>query len=388
MKILILGSDGYLGWPTAMNLSTKGHEVLSVDNFSKRKIEIANGIKPLFKIETMQNRVSEWNKINKKLKRIKFIYGDLLNHRFIYQILSKIKPDVIIHYGEQPSAPYSMAGRDQAVFTQNNNVIGTLNLLFGIKKYCPKTHLIKLGTMGVYGTPNIDIEEGYLKIKHKGRNDLVQFPVKPHSYYHLSKAHDSLNLAFACRVWKLKVTDLNQGVVYGTDTKETKISEILNTSFHYDHLFGTVINRFCVEAAIGKPLTVYGKGEQRPPFLNILDTLKCVERAIKNPAKSGEFKVRNQFTEVFSIKELAKIVQKASKKLDLKTKINFIKNPRHEMAKHYYNPKNKSFLKIGLKPILLNEEFLINVMKKILDYKSRIDTNIIDPKVKWDQQDK
>ena len=213
----------------------------------------------------MQNRVNEWNKIKPKNK-IKFIYGDLLNYRFVYKLLSKFKPDVIIHYGEQPSAPYSMAGRDEAVFTQNNNVIGTLNLLFGIKKYCPKTHLIKLGTMGVYGTPNIDIEEGYLNIKHNGRKDLVQFPVKPHSYYHLSKAHDSLNLAFACRVWNFRVTDLNQGVVYGTDTHETTLSEKLNTSFHYDHLFGTVINRFCVESAIGKPLTIYGKGNQKRTF--------------------------------------------------------------------------------------------------------------------------
>lgn len=385
MKILILGGDGYLGWPTSMSLSKKGYDVLSVDNFSKRKIEIINGIKPLFKIETMQNRVNEWNKIKPKNK-IKFIYGDLLNHRFVYKLLSKFKPDVIIHYGEQPSAPYSMAGRDEAVFTQNNNVIGTLNLLFGIKKYCPKTHLIKLGTMGVYGTPNIDIEEGYLNIKHNGRKDLVQFPVKPHSYYHLSKAHDSLNLAFACRVWNLRVTDLNQGVVYGTDTHETTLSEKLNTSFHYDHLFGTVINRFCVESAIGKPLTIYGKGNQKRTFLNILDTLKCIELAIKNPAKLGEFKVRNQFTEVFSIKELALLVQKASNEIGIKTKIEYLKNPRHELAKHYYNPKNNSFLKIGLKPILLNKTFIITVIKKIIEFKKRVDHSIIDPKVKWDQR--
>lgn len=385
MKILILGGDGYLGWPTAMSLSKKGYEVLTVDNFSKRKIEIINGINPLFNIETMQNRVLEWNKIKPKNK-MKFLYGDLLNHRFVYKLLSKYKPHAIIHYGEQPSAPYSMAGREEAVFTQNNNVIGTLNLLFGIKKYCPKTHLIKLGTMGVYGTPNIDIEEGYLNIKHNGRKDLVQFPVKPHSYYHLSKAHDSLNLAFACRVWKLRATDLNQGVVYGTDTQETILSEKLNTSFHYDHLFGTVINRFCVEAAIGKPLTIYGKGDQKRTFLNILDTLRCVELAIKNPAKQGEFKVRNQFTEVFSIKELALLIQKASKSIGINTTIEYLKNPRHELAKHYYNPKNDSFLKIGLKPILLNKNFIISVIKKILKFKTKIDHSIIDPKVKWDQK--
>ena len=386
MKILVIGADGYLGWPTAMRLSSKGHLVFCIDNFSKRKIELENGIKPLFKIETMQSRVNLWNKIKPKNK-IKFYYGDLLNHRFIYQLLSKIKPEAIIHYGEQPSAPYSMAGREQAVFTQHNNIIGNLNLLFAIKKYCPSTHLIKLGTMGVYGTPNIDIEEGYLKIKHKNRSDTIQFPVKPHSYYHLSKAADSFNLSFASRVWGTRVTDLNQGVVYGTETKETILSEKFKTSFHYDHLFGTVINRFCLQAAIGKPLTVYGKGTQTRTFLNIEDTLNCIELAIKNPAKKGEFKVRNQFTEIFSIKQLAQKVLQASKKMGLKIKVKNLKNPRHEMTKHYYNPSNKSFLKIGLKPRLLNDDFLISEIKKIKRIKSNIDLDTIDPTVKWDQKE-
>jgi len=386
MKILVIGADGYLGWPTAMRLSSKGHKVFGIDNFSKRKIEHENGIKPLFKIETMQSRVNLWNKIKPK-KKINFYYGDLLNHRFVYQLLSKVKPDAIIHYGEQPSAPYSMAGREQAVFTQHNNVIGNLNLLFAIKKYCPSTHLIKLGTMGVYGTPNIDIEEGYLKIKHKNRSDVMQFPVKPQSYYHLSKAHDSLNLSFACRVWSTRVTDLNQGIVYGTETKETKLNEKFNTSFHYDHLFGTVINRFCLQAAINKPLTIYGKGTQTRTFLNIEDTLNCIELAIKNPAKKGEFKVRNQFTEIFNIDQLAKKVSKASKKIGLKTIVKHLKNPRHEMTKHYYKPSNKSFIKLGLKPRLLNDEFLISEIQKIKKIKSNIDLDTIDPTVKWDHKE-
>ena len=304
MKILVIGADGYLGWPTAMRLSSKGHRVFCIDNFSKRKIELENGIKPLFKIETMQSRVNLWNKIKPKNK-IKFYYGDLLNHRFIYQLLSKIKPEAIIHYGEQPSAPYSMVGREQAVFTQHNNIIGNLNLLFAIKKYCPSTHLIKLGTMGVYGTPNIDIEEGYLKIKHKNRSDTIQFPVKPHSYYHLSKAADSFNLSFASRVWGTRVTDLNQGVVYGFHTKETMLDEKLQTSFHYDEVFGTVINRFICQSVVGKDLTVYGKGSQKRGYLNISDTINCVNIAATNPAKKSEFRVFNQYTEVLSINEIA-----------------------------------------------------------------------------------
>ncbi len=388
MKVIIFGGDGYLGWPTAMHLSKNNIEVYCVDNFSKRKIELENGIKPLFNIETMQNRVKIWNKKANALKKIKFIYGDLLNHRFLYEVVNKFKPDAVIHYAEQPSAPYSMAGREQAVFSQHNNIIGSLNLLFAIKKYSPSCHIVKLGTMGTYGTPNIAIEEGFLKIKHKGRSDTVQFPMKPQSFYHLSKAADSLNLSFACRVWGLRATDLNQGVVYGSDTNETNLSEELNTSFHYDHLFGTVINRFLVEASENIPLTIYGGGEQKRTFLNIKDTLKCVELALKNPAKKGEYKVRNQFTEIFSIKELANKVFAAGKNIGIKVKINNIKNPRVEMSKHYYEPSNKSFIKIGLKPALLKIKYLEEQILKIKNNKNRkIIRDIISPNVQWNQKD-
>ena len=382
MKILIIGGDGYLGWPTAMHLSKKKYKIHLIDNFSKRTIENENSVKPFEKIETMENRVYAWNSL-KLGNKISFSFGDLINHRFIYEELKKFKPDHIIHYGEQPSAPYSMAGRSQAVFTQSNNIIGSLNLLFGIKKVCPKAHLIKLGTMGVYGTPNIDIEEGFLNVKHKGRSDRMQFPMKPLSYYHCSKAADSVNLYFASRVWGLRATDLNQGVVYGIDTPETKLDKKLNTSFHYDHIFGTVINRFIVQAAIGEPLLVYGNGNQVRTFLNINDTLQCVELAIKNSAKVGEYKVRNQFTEVFSIKNLALLVQKSAKKIGLSTSIKFINNPRNEMPKHYFKPSNKSFLKIGLKPRKINTKFIIENLNRILNSKKNIDKKIISPKIMW-----
>jgi UDP-sulfoquinovose synthase len=382
MKILIIGGDGYLGWPTAMHLSKKKHQVYLIDDFSKRSIENQNSVTPLENIETMENRVKIWNSL-KRGKKVKFSFGSLINHRFIYEELKKIKPDHIIHYGEQPSAPYSMAGRTEAVFTQSNNIIGSLNLLFGIKKYCPNAHLIKLGTMGVYGTPNIDIEEGFIKIKHKNRTDIMQFPMKPLSYYHCSKAADSVNLYFASRVWGLRATDLNQGVVYGIDTPETILDKSLNTSFHYDHIFGTVINRFMVQAAIEKPMLVYGKGNQTRTFLNINDTLQCVELAIKNPARKSEYKVRNQFTEVFTIKQLATLVRDSAKKLGLSTNIKYINNPRKELAKHYFNPSNKSFLKLGLRPRKLNTTFVQNNINKILTKKDNIDLQTISPKIKW-----
>ena len=383
-KVLIIGGDGYLGWPTAMYLSKKNYKILLIDNFSKRNIEMENSIKPLFEIETMLNRVDVWNSLNKKNK-IKFEFGDLLNHRFVYEHLRKFKPDHIIHYGEQPSAPYSMAGRTQAVFTQSNNIIGNMNLIFGVKKICPNAHILKLGTMGAYGTPNIKIEEGFIKIRHKGRTDTMQYPMKPHSYYHCSKVADSVNMYFASRVWNLRVTDLNQGVVYGIETKETSKDERLNTSFHYDHIFGTVLNRFLVQAAINKPLTVYGSGKQTRTFLNINDTLQCIELAIKNPAKKGEYKVRNQFTETFSVYELAKLTQSAAKKVGINLEINLIKNPRVELEKHYYNPTNKSFLKIGLKPIKLTTEYIQQNIKRILNSNVKIDKKIIDPKIKWEK---
>ena len=385
-KILVCGADGYLGWPTAMYLSEKGYHVTAIDNFSKRKIENENNIKPLNRIETMQIRVKTWKKISNK--KIDFVYLDLNNYKALHDLLSKKKFDAIIHYGEQPSAPYSMVGREQAAFTQNNNVLGTLNLLFAMKRHCPKAHLIKLGTMGVYGTPNIDIEEGYLNIRHKGRRDKCLFPMKPHSFYHLSKAHDSLNIEFACRVWGLKATDLNQGVVYGTEIELKKNHENLNTSFHYDHLFGTVINRFLVQAALDQPLTIYGTGNQTRTFLNINDTMKCIELSIKNPAKNGEYKVRNQFTEVYSINQLANLVKKASEQIGIKCKIKFIKNPRIELKKHYYKPTNKSFINLGLNPLKLNINYLSNEIKKISKYKDNVDLNIIYPTVKWDQAKK
>ena len=381
MKILIIGADGYLGWPTAMMLSNKGHEVCVVDNFSKRRIELEEGVDPLWPIKPLHYRVKKWNEL--KGKNIEIEIGDIVNDKFVYFILEKYTPECIIHFGEQPSAPYSMQGLSKAVFTQHNNVIGNLNLLFAIKSKCPNAHLIKLGTMGEYGTPNIDIEEGYLDIEHKGRKDTVLFPKKPFSFYHLSKVHDSNNIFFTCKTWGLRATDLNQGYVYGIDTDETTLSEDLNTSFHYDHVFGTVLNRFCVQAVCGIPLTIYGKGTQSRACLNLVDTLKCIDIAVNNPADKGEYRVFNQFTESFSINELAKKVQKNAIDLGLKVKLQNIENPRKEMEDHYYNPINDNLVKLGLKPALLTDEVIKNMLTKISLNKQNINVDLIMPTIKW-----
>ena len=382
MKVLILGVDGYLGWPTAMHLANKNMKVFLVDNFIKRKIEFDKGVSPLHTQTLPQDKIKIWNKMFPQ-KKMKFFEGDLLNHKFVYEILKKVRPDAIIHYAEQPSAPYSMQGRGEAIFTQKNNILGTLNLIFGIKEYSRNAHIIKLGTMGEYGQPNIDIEEGFVKINYKGRSDTITFPKSPGSIYHLSKVHDSENLLFLTRLWKLKCTDLNQGVVYGIETKESMLDKNFELCFHYDHIFGTVLNRFLTQAALGIPLSVYGTGDQIRSYLNINDTLQCIYLALKNPPRVGEFKVRNQFTEIFSVNDLAKKVQNACKKINLKVQIKKIKNPRVEKKKHYYNPSNKSFKQIGLKPSKLNDEFIIDAVKKLTKDKKLVKISTLNPTIKW-----
>ena len=310
MRVLILGGDGYLGWPTAMRFSARGHEVSVVDNFSRRRWHERHGTDSLTPIRPLDERIDG-------LARGLGQRDPLLRRRDRGPGLPRggvveTKPEAVIHYGEQPSAPYSMASREQAVETQYTNVIGTLNLLFFLRDHAPDCHLVKLGTMGEYGTPNIDIEEGFIEIEHKGRKDTLPFPKMPGSLYHLSKVHDSHNIHFACRIWGLRSTDLNQGVVYGIETDETAQDERLCTRFDYDEWFGTVLNRFCVQAVIGHPLTVYGKGGQTRGFLNIRDTLQCVELAVENPADAGEYRVFNQFTEQFSVAELAELVQRSA----------------------------------------------------------------------------
>ena len=384
MKILILGSDGYLGWPTTMHFANLGHDVFAIDNLSKRKIESEYGIEPINSVKFFQDRVKIWNQNQKN--QINYLVTDLLNYKTLCEILSDFRPETIVHYAEQPSAPYSMADREKAVYTQHNNVIGNLNLLFAIKKYCPDSHLIKLGTMGEYGTPNIDIEEGWLNIKHNGREDRVLYPKKPGSFYHLSKVHDSANIEFACRIWGIRCTDLNQGFVYGVSTKEIELDfENLSTAFHYDSIFGTIINRFVTQMTIQKPLSVYGNGTQKRAFLNIQDTINCVRIASDNPAKKGEFRVFNQFTEFSSLNEMAKKIKDFGDKNKLNPEISHITNPRIEEEDHYYNPKNTSLISLGLKPILFDDVEIEKIYKVAQRHKNKINLETLDPKnrIKW-----
>jgi len=381
MKVLVLGGDGYCGWPTALHLSEAGHEVVIVDNFVRRQIDLELGVQSLTPIRTLSERVRAWKEVSGQ--KIGVEVGDLLDWEFVAGFMRRHRPDAVVHFAEQRAAPYSMIDRAHAVYTQHNNVIGTLNLLFAIRDFAPECHLVKLGTMGEYGTPNIDIEEGFIEIEHNGRRDVVPYPKQPGSFYHLSKVHDSHNIMFACRIWGIRSTDLNQGVVYGTITAQTEQDERLINRFDYDEVFGTVLNRFCIQAAVGHPLTVYGKGGQTRGFLDIRDTVRCVELAIENPPEEGEYRVFNQFTEEFSVRELAEKVVEAAAKLGVEARVENLPNPRVEAEEHYYNAKHTKLLDLGLKPHYLSESLLDSLLNIALEHRERVDETAIMPRVDW-----
>ena len=382
MRILILGGDGYLGWATAMRFSNRGNEVHVVDNYFRRRAHEEAGTDTLIPIlADLPERVAAWKDVTGN--EIGYTEGDLCDWGVTEPLFRDFRPDAVVHYGEQPSAPYSMKDREHAVFTQTNNVVNTLNVLYAMAELAPDAHLVKLGTMGEYGTPNIDIEEGYIEIAHNGRSDTLPFPKIPGSMYHLSKVHDSHNIHFACRIWGLHATDLNQGVVYGIQTDETKLDERLLTRFDYDEVFGTALNRFCLQAVIGQPLTPYGKGGQTRGYLNIVDTLQCVELAVLHPAEAGEFRVFNQFTEQFSVVELAEIVRHAGSEVGLDVRIEHVDNPRVELEEHYYNAKHTKLMALGLQPHLLSETLIESMLEMIGRYQYRVIVDHIQPATRW-----
>jgi UDP-sulfoquinovose synthase len=381
MKIAVLGGDGYCGWATALYLSRKGHSVAIVDNFARRLWDFELGVQTLTPIRPLTERLSVWQQLTGNV--IDLFVGDVTDYDFLSSFVTAFQPEAIVHFAEQRSAPYSMIDHKHAVFTQVTNVVGTLNLLFAIRELAPDCHIVKLGTMGEYGTPNIDIEEGFLTIEHNGRKDTLPFPKQPGSFYHLSKVHDSHNIMFACKIWGLRATDLNQGVVYGTITDEVLMDEALINRFDYDEVFGTVLNRFCAQAAIGSPLTVYGKGGQTRGFLDIRDTVRCIELVCLNPAERGEFRVFNQFTEQFSVLELAEIIQTVADGMGLRVEINNLPDPRVEAEAHYYNAKHSKLSDLGLEPHLLSDSLVDSLINVALRYRDRIDPSTFAPQVSW-----
>src|SRR6201992_2517326 len=374
MKIAVLGGDGYCGLVTALYLSNRGHSVAIIDNFVRRLWDHELGVQSLTPIRPLADRLRVWHELTGKT--IELFVGDVTDYEFLASTVKTFEPEAVVHFAEQRSAPYSMIDRSHAVSTQVNNVVGTLNLLFALREFHPDCHLVKLGTMGEYGTPNIDIEEGYITIEHNGRKDTLPYPKQPGSFYHLSKVHDSHNIMFACRIWGLRATDLNQGVVYGTLTDEVQMDESLINRFDYDEVFGTVLNRFCAQAAIGMPLSVYGKGGQTRGFLDIRDTVRCIELTCLNPAERGEFRVFNQFTEQFSVLDLALTVQSVARQMGLKVEIDHLPDPRVEAESHYYNARHSKLVDLGLEPHVLSDSLVDSLINIALRYRDRIDPSL------------
>jgi UDP-sulfoquinovose synthase len=364
-----------------MYLSQQSYTVTILDSIVKRTWEAETGTQPLFPVPPLEQRVNMWRQVSGRTINVRI--ADLCDYDSIANELSNLSPDAIIHYAEQPSAPFSMIDARHATITQNNNVIGTLNLLWAMRNCSPASHLVKLGTLGQYGTPEIDIEEGLIEINHKGRRDSLPFPCQPGSFYHLSKVHDSHNIRFASSAWGLAATDLNQGIVYGLETDETGLHPDLATSFHYDAIFGTALNRFCVQAVAGVPLTLYGSGGQKRGFINIRDTLRCVEIAITNPPAAGEYRVFNQLTEVFKLSELANAVVSAAAELGIVVQVSHLANPRAEREDHYFNPVCRQLKELGLEPHLLSHVLVESMLLAIRRHAASIDTTTILPSISW-----
>jgi UDP-sulfoquinovose synthase len=393
-RILILGGDGYLGWPTAMYFSQRGHYVTVVDNYFRRNACTEMDVGMLYPVPSLIERAKIWYELTGL--EIKVVIGDLtdaevmrslfnenLNYQWAIDKLFTGIPDAVIHYAEQPSAPYSLINYKYANITINNNLLVTNNLMFAVRDYARNTHIIKLGTMGEYGTPNVDIEEGWLEIEHKGRKDRFLFPRQASSLYHTTKIMDTDLMWFGVRMWNLRVTDLMQGPVYGLETEDTIIDERLKTIFNYDEIFGTILNRFVVQAVIDYPLTVYGNGGQTRGYINLNDTLQCVYMSEKTPANTGELRIFNQIMETFSANQLADKVQRVGITLGYDVKINHIENPRKESEEHYYNPTYQGLVDIGVEPHYLTDEVLTGMFKIVEKFRDNIRKHVIFRGVKW-----
>jgi UDP-sulfoquinovose synthase len=381
MRILVLGGDGYLGWPTAMELQRSGHDVCVIDNYLRRRIAQATNSEAL-----MDNpRLSERANIFAERTGFKILVeeGDCCDFDFLIRVFDRFSPETVVHYAEQPSAPYSMIGINEARLTLANNLNSTFNVIWAVVKHNPECHLVKLGTMGEYGTPNIDIEEGWIEINHKGRSERFLYPRQAGSLYHTTKVLDTDLLWFYVRIYGIRVTDLMQGPVYGLSTDSADLDSRLVPNFHYDDIFGTVVNRFLVQAVAGIPLTVYGLGGQVRGYLNLRDTVQCVALAVESPPKKGELRILNQFTETFSVNQLAEHVQRVGIKLGINVQIQHVDNPRKEMEQHYYNPVHRGLRELGLKPHFMTDDVLAAMLEKVMKYRERIVTSRILPRVRW-----
>jgi len=386
MKILICGMDGYIGWPLSLHQLSLGNEIFGIDNFSRRRNVQEMNSHSVLPILTMEERMKILNE--KYGEKIHFQEGDLLDSSFIDNILKKFQPDVIVHLAEQPSAPFSMIDQEHNIYTQQNNVIGTLNLLHSMNNHVPTAHLVKLGTMGEYGyDPGLEITEGFFEIEFRGKKATIPYPKLASSWYHWSKVHDSNNIMFACKLWGLRSTDIMQGIVYGTRTNEIEDFQY-NTRFDFDEAFGTVINRYCAQAVIGYPLTVHGEGGQTRGFLTLTDSIKCISLLIENPPEPKEYRVVNQFDEQHSVLKLAKLVQDVGNKKGLNVEIKSKSNPRMESEKNLYKADHNKLKELGFKKTREIDEEIGIMLDDLINFKERIEEkkSSIVKEIKWQKK--
>ncbi len=381
MRVLILGGDGYLGWPTAMHFAALGHDVCVIDNYLRRNIAQQTQSEALMPTPNLHKRAEIFQSLTGHSIRVEI--GDCADYRTLSNLFADFLPETVIHYAEQPSAPYSMMGFEEATLTLNNNLNATMNLIWAVMEHTPDCHVVKLGTMGEYGTPNIDIEEGWIDIEHKGRTGRFLYPRAAGSLYHTTKVLDTDLLWFYVRTYNLRVTDLMQGPVYGLSTTETDLDSRLNPNFHYDDIFGTAVNRFLVQAVAGIPLTVYGKGGQVRGYLNLKDTLQCVQLAVDTPVAAGDLRILNQFTETFSVNDLASRIERVGNSMGLSVEVKSIPNPRKEPEDHYYNPAHSGLMELGLQPNYMTDDVVAAMLEEVIAYKDYIDVSRIMPRVKW-----
>ena len=388
MRVFIAGIDGYLGWPLAIYLSAHGHDVAGADLMLRRKWVAEVGSISAQPIASREERLRAYEE--KFAKGLDFRVGDLTDYAFVKGFLEDFQPETVVHLGQMPSAPYSMMDRAHCVWTQQNNVINNLNLLWAIKEVVPQAHLVKLGTMGEYGTPNIDIPEGFFDVEFRGRKDRLPFPRQAGSWYHQSKVHDSHNTHFASRIWGLRATDIMQGVVFGTQIDEMGDDLRLRTRLDFDQCFGTAINRFCCQAVIGHPLTLFGLGKQTRGFLPLVDSMVCLRLAVENPPEAGEFRVFNQFENAYSVSDLAAMVKEVAAQIGLAVEIRHYDNPRTELEEHYYNPDRQHLIDLGYQPTHDIKSIIKQVILNLQDNRKRIDeyADVLIPDIRWDSSRK
>jgi UDP-sulfoquinovose synthase len=386
MRVFICGVDGYLGWALAMHLTKRGHDVGGCDIYARRSWVKEMGGESATPVRSMPERLEAFKE--QFGKPLYFQEGDLADYGFALKCFTEFAPDCIVHLAEMPSAPYSMIDVQHCTYTMTNNLVGTINVLYAMREACPSAHLLKLGTMGEYGTPNIDIPEGFFTIEYRGRKDTLPFPRQANSWYHQTKVHDSNNITMACRIWGLRSTDIMQGVVFGTRIDAMGDDERLVTRFDFDQCFGTAVNRFCAQAVIGEPLTPYGKGSMVRGFLPLRDSIQCLTIATENPPAAGEYRVFNQFEEIYGINDLAAKVQSAAKSLGIDATIRHMENPRTEREEHYYNPDHQHLLDLGYQPTHDVEAEMRVAIQDLMKYRDRILTHreALRPNVRWDGQ--